>query len=361
MRPQVDDASAEEGTNRSAQKRRQEENPNDDGSSKKPKLNGAERRRLAKEEKKAQRGSNKGRRWAKVRDEVELCWRFAGSGKCDFGSECVLVVYAGHGTMLTWSRFAPSRCRFSHDIQAYLDAKPRDIFFPSAPMLSNVPPFVSLPSAAGGNETENPEESPVDFTTRCPIFETTGSCRLGLKCRFLGGHVRNAEDGTVALVEDEDKKAFTLTANTELNFVSPGTLKLLRMKKVEFIHQTYLEVCDDTTQFPTPVSDDYLQELKAMAEEREGKENHISAEAEIATTITANPDVGVEESNIFDSVQPLSMSAAPPGVATESSPTKLSLDESSAQADHPDVPFRFSEKRRLNWSNKICMCSRSDT
>ena len=89
LRPQVDDASAEEGTNHAAQKRRQEGDTKDDGTPKKPKLSGSERRKLAKEEKKAQRGSNKGRRWAKVRDEVELCWRFAGSGKCDFGSECV--------------------------------------------------------------------------------------------------------------------------------------------------------------------------------------------------------------------------------------------------------------------------------
>ncbi|KAH9064603.1 zinc finger dihydrouridine synthase, partial [Lactarius vividus] len=312
LQPQVDDTSTEEGTNRSAQKRGQEDNPNDDNSPKKPKLNAAERRKLSKEDKKAQRGSNKGRRWAKMRDEVDLCWRFAGSGECDFGSEC----------------------RLSHDIQAYLDAKPRDIIFPSASMLSNEPPFVSLPGTAA-NGTERSEESSVDPTSRCPIFEATGSCRLGLKCRFLGGHVRKAEDGTVALVEDEDKKALVLTASTELNFVSPATLKLLRTKK-----------------YPVPVSDDYLRELKAVAEERDGKD--ISTGTEIATITVATPDVGlepsVEDSSISDSVRP--HTATLPGVATEAAPTKLSLYESRAQADLPDVPFRFSEKRRLNWSNK---------
>ncbi|KAH8990766.1 zinc finger dihydrouridine synthase [Lactarius akahatsu] len=278
-------------------------------------LSAAERRKLSKEEKKAQRGSNKGRRWAKMRDEVDLCWRFAGSGKCDFGSEC----------------------RLSHDIQAYLDAKPRDIIFPSASMLSNEPPFVSLPgTGTGANGTERSEEPSVDPTSRCPVFEATGACRLGLKCRFLGGHVYKAEDGTVALVEDEDKKAVALIANTELNFVSPATLKLLRAKK-----------------YPTPVSDDYLQELKATAEEREGK--GISTETKIAATIAATPGVGPEpsvESNISDSVWPHSVSGSLPSVATEAAPTKLSLDESHAQADLPDVPFRFSEKRRLNWLNK---------
>ena len=230
-------------------------------------------------------------------------------------------------------------------------------------MLSHEPPFVSLPSA-GASETERSEESSVDSTTRCPVFDATGSCRLGLKCRFLGGHVRNAEDGTVASIEDEDKKALTLTANTELNFVSPVTLKLLRTKKVEFVSRTYMEVFNEATQFPTPVSDQYLQELKAMALEREAKENHldISTEAEIATIVTANPDVVAEESNISDSALPPLVPVALPGVATEPAP-KLSLDEDEAhaQADLPDVPFRFSEKKRLNWSNKICMCSRYDT
>lgn len=97
-------------------------------------------------------------------------------------------------------------------------------------MLSNEPPFVLLPGAAKG--TDASEQPSVEFPIRCPVFETTGSCRIGLKCRFLGGHARKAEDGTVSLVEDEAKKEATLIANTELNFVSPTTLKLLRSKKV---------------------------------------------------------------------------------------------------------------------------------
>lgn len=104
-------------------------------------------------------------------------------------------------------------------------------------MLSNEPPFVALPSTTKGIDEESeepfePEPESVDFPIRCPPFETTGSCRLGLKCRFLGGHMRKAEDGTVSLAEDEEKKRASLTANTELNFVSPSTLKLLRTKKV---------------------------------------------------------------------------------------------------------------------------------
>ena len=54
--------------------------------SKKPRTGKA---KLSKEEKKKQRGSNKGRRWAKTKDELDLCWRFAGDGQCEFGEKCV--------------------------------------------------------------------------------------------------------------------------------------------------------------------------------------------------------------------------------------------------------------------------------
>ncbi|KAH9988117.1 FMN-linked oxidoreductase [Russula compacta] len=314
LQPQADDASAEEGTNHAAQKREQvaDSNSQDDRTPKRAKLSGAERRKLTKEEKKAQRGSNTGRRWAKVRDEVDLCWRFAGSGKCDFGSEC----------------------RLSHDIPAYLEAKPGDIFFPSESMLRNEPPFVSLPSAAAQGSEDSERPSGVDSpTTRCPVFETTGACRIGLKCRFLGGHVRKAEDGTVSLVEDEERKRVTLAENTELNFVSPASLKLLRSKK-----------------YPTPVSDGYLQELKAVVEDQDSKEDdhNVSIETEgVGPTPNANAAPNMKKPS-----RPHSVSSAPPGIVAQPAPTKLSSDEAVAQTDLPDVPLRFSEKKRLHWSDK---------
>ena len=79
----------------------------------------------------------------------------------------------------------------------------------------------------------------------------------------------------------------------------------------------------------------------------------VSAEGD-STIITANPDVEPEEPCIEESILP--------SAAAEPIPTKLSLDEVHAQTDLPDVTFRFSEKkRRLNWSNKACMWSLSDT
>jgi hypothetical protein len=56
--------------------------------------------------------------------------------------------------------------------------------------------------------------------------------------------MRKAEDGTVSLVEDEEKKRVTSTANTELNFVSPLTLKLLRSKKVHLYFPSSYSKCE---------------------------------------------------------------------------------------------------------------------
>ena len=55
----------------------------------KPRMTGAQRKKIAREEKKKHRGQNKGRRFQKMRDELDLCWKVAAGEVCEFGSECV--------------------------------------------------------------------------------------------------------------------------------------------------------------------------------------------------------------------------------------------------------------------------------
>ena len=49
------------------------------------------RKKLIRQQKKAHRGANKGRRFGKVRDELELCWRVANGTLCEQGSQYVLL------------------------------------------------------------------------------------------------------------------------------------------------------------------------------------------------------------------------------------------------------------------------------
>jgi tRNA-dihydrouridine synthase 3 len=122
------------------------------------------------------------------------------------------------------------RCRSTHNVEEYLAAKPRDLRFPPVSSISIEAPFVAT---IDGDETIVDNQNPsIDFSTICPVFESTGECRHGLRCRYLGGHVRKTEEGKVELFVDEEKKARTIVAETELNFVMGDTLKQIRSKKV---------------------------------------------------------------------------------------------------------------------------------
>jgi tRNA-dihydrouridine synthase 3 len=129
------------------------------------------------------------------------------------------------------------RCRFTHDIDAYLAAKPRDIRFPSIASISDVFPFIM--DMDEDNFTADNNLSSLEHHTSCPSFAESGFCRLGLKCRFLGAHAKRDASGAIVLVEDEEKRAQTALSATELNFVGADTLKLLRSKKVSKGHKYF--------------------------------------------------------------------------------------------------------------------------
>jgi tRNA-dihydrouridine synthase 3 len=129
------------------------------------------------------------------------------------------------------------RCRFTHDVDAYLAAKPKDIRFPSITTISDVPPFIM--DTEEDNSTADDNHCSLEQHTSCPSFTDSGFCRLGLKCRFLGAHAKRDASGVITLVEDEDKRAQTALSATELNFVSADTLKLLRSKKVSSGHKSF--------------------------------------------------------------------------------------------------------------------------
>ncbi|VDC04359.1 unnamed protein product [Peniophora sp. CBMAI 1063] len=307
-RPIVDDDAAEGGTSNVKHARPDEEEGagQDEPAAKKPKLSGAEKRRLAKEEKKKNRGSNKGRRWAKTKDELDLCWRFAGDGQCEFGD----------------------KCRFSHDIPAYLAAKPKDIYLPPASDLIDFSPFVAVPL----DYTE--AEGSVQPLSRCPVYERTGSCRHGLKCRFLGGHAKLNEDGSVTVLEDAEKKAATAKDNTELNFMTGPVLKLLRTKK-----------------YPLPITDAYLKEIQT----RPDSEPKAAEDAVEAVTVEDGETAIVVQEPEADVVPP---ETAPTNDVPEPTPvapiskSSKEEEEAAAQVDTPDVPARFAEKKRLVWTDK---------
>ncbi|KAI0088312.1 zinc finger dihydrouridine synthase [Irpex rosettiformis] len=256
---------------------------------------GRQKKKWSKEERKNKRGANKGRRWQKVRDDVELCWRVASGKICEFGDQC----------------------RNTHDVVAYLAAKPKDIIIPDVSALSEVSPFVSR--GTEDEEMNEGERPPFDTKARCPVFDEAGECRHGMRCRFLGGHARVDENGQTVLIVDEEKKAIAATTQTELNTVDAEALKQIRTKK-----------------FPHPTANAYLKELQAATEAEQKK----SQEKKVAVVVPEQ-EQGQETSIPEASVSVIDV----PPPQTEPLP-----DDS--QKDTPDVPLRPSEKKRLHWKGK---------
>ncbi|CAE6493422.1 unnamed protein product [Rhizoctonia solani] len=209
------------------------EEPDAEGepAAKKQRIPASERRRLAKEKRKDQKGANKGRKFARVHDEVALCH---GASR---GEGCI----DGDG------------CRFSHDIPHYLASKPADLAFPPRESLSIIEPFVSPPEHEPLSETQ-PD---INKASACPNFACSGRCQSGFKCRYLGSHVelQESETGnTFKLIKDEEKYEKLRNDNLELNFPSSGLQKKLRTHK-----------------YPFPVADAYMTELsRLMNEDKSG-------------------------------------------------------------------------------------------
>ena len=72
----------------------------------------------------------------------------------------------------------------------------------------------------------------LDPNTTCSLFQWTGECKHGLKCRFLGSHSRKQENGELELLVDEERKARVAASETEVNFIDADTLRKIRTKKV---------------------------------------------------------------------------------------------------------------------------------
>ncbi|KZP22238.1 hypothetical protein FIBSPDRAFT_890579 [Athelia psychrophila] len=89
---------------------------------------GGPSRKKTKDEKKNRRGANKCRRFVKARDDLDL---FSGS-MWEFGAGC----------------------RFTHDMAAYLPAKPKDSQSPASSELSDVSHFVHIPPQPESTDAE---------------------------------------------------------------------------------------------------------------------------------------------------------------------------------------------------------------
>ncbi|KAJ6483336.1 hypothetical protein C8R45DRAFT_1001123 [Mycena sanguinolenta] len=276
---------------------------------------GPARGKLTKAQKKAQTGVNKGRRFGKMRDELDLCYQVAAGGMCDFGD----------------------KCRNNHDIAAYLAAKPSDLAFPTSEDVKVMP----IPDGS------TMEIDPTNSKVVCPVFAELGECRYGFRCRFLSGHVRPASSdsgATSELIKDEDKMALAASNAVEVNRLSNHAQKLLRTKK-----------------YPFPIAIAYAKEVEST-----DTSNGKPKTAKPKPTLSESVVVFSEPDQDMDAVAPALPQPQPqPPAQSESQPQSIPDTDTDADAivekrtsdaapavDAPDVPVRFAEKKRLDWAGK---------
>jgi tRNA-dihydrouridine synthase 3 len=143
---------------------------------------------------------------------------------------------------------------------------------------------------------------------------------------------------------DDDKKAHAALTALEVNFIGPEAQRQLRSRKVRitcYLNQVYLYEFA-STQYPHPIADAYLRALQEQ-DRGDGKPKPTPSKdfIVVAEPEQMNVDVALNASEL-------------PKIHSTDIISKCVGDPPAPQVDTPDVPFRFSEKKRLHWSGKTC-------
>ncbi|KAF9075307.1 hypothetical protein BDP27DRAFT_1212883, partial [Rhodocollybia butyracea] len=147
---------------------------------------GPGRENKSREGKKARQGQNKNRRFGKVRDELDICFKIAAGTICEFGAER----------------------KYNHNVSTYLAEKPPDLRVPS------------IGELVDGEADSTP--------LRCPVFDEFRECKYG-----LSDGISPPTFGK--LLRKTEAKLCHLLSTKELNYISAETQKLLRTKRYPFL------------------------------------------------------------------------------------------------------------------------------
>ncbi|KAI9250140.1 hypothetical protein BDA99DRAFT_522968 [Phascolomyces articulosus] len=177
-----------------------------------------------------ERGANKGPRGKKrIEDEIKLCKPIALGDECTYGDSC----------------------RFSHDLEKYLETKPADL------------------------------------GDKCPQFEAFGKCRNGYKCRFLNAHMD--ENKKLIINQEFVEKNIPHTRN---GLTSDVQFKLAKFKyeftkSLPFIEQLKKEIDSEESQKEVNRKRklDQVEENDSKDQETQSSEEKIQ-KTEESTTVT---------------------------------------------------------------------------
>jgi tRNA-dihydrouridine synthase 3 len=134
---------------------------------------------------------NKNRNFPVARDRgPKMCRQWELSGICD----------------------RPQGCKFAHNWEDYLKTKPQDVHYDPTAQLNVEPPFVTQAEVVSAGDDVVGQR--LDTSTVCPVKRDLGWCPYGMKCRFLGGHLKRVE-GESKGAENERYGGWELTDHIE--------------------------------------------------------------------------------------------------------------------------------------------------
>lgn len=171
-------------------------------------------------------GQNKNRQFPQSRERgPKMCRAWERTGECD----------------------RPSTCRFAHSWEDYFKTKPQDIHYDPTATFSTTEPYIAIGDCVnGGGDIVGMR---LDTSTVCPVKRDLGWCPYGMKCRFLGDHLKKVEgvgEGGKGSAHEE-YAGWRLTDNVgseqkegwrqgETNWQNPEIIRQLRFQSVSREH-----------------------------------------------------------------------------------------------------------------------------
>lgn len=269
-------------------------------------------------------GQNKNRQFPQVRDRgPKMCRAWERTGECD----------------------RPSSCRFAHSWEDYLKTKPQDIHHDPAATFNTTEPYIVIGDCvSGGDDVVGMR---LDTTTVCPVKKDLGWCPYGMKCRFLGAHLKKVDSEVEAEKgpANEQYSGWRLTDNVEpeqkegwrqgeTNWQNPEVIRQLRFLSVR---RTSLSVHCQTMvlmlwQYEYKYSKEYLRRV----------EPHKPFYHDKNRSVARAPAAELDEEEAFNDT-----------ADGASSVTAAPVSHVPGESEAMDVPMRPEEKKRLNWENGL--------
>lgn len=231
-------------------------------------------------------------------------------------------------------------CKFAHSYAGYFEVKPQDIHHEVKGAFSTEPPFATFQDRLAGGEDALGKT--LDLNTECPVYVDLGYCPYGWRCRFLGGHIRKAQDD--GATSNTRMGEWELSCKTEPSDVEEGKNGEINWPRHELISDLR------NNRFAWRFSTDYLHHIEPHKEFVLAKPKGEFHRGKKSKPVEMDEESAMNAGGEEDAMNGAAEEAAANGGKATNGEQKGHVP---GEAEAMDVPLRAEEKRRLNWDNGL--------